>query len=475
MDVHIKPYEIDGVDVDKASSSWSGFVYQGKVAIYTVLKYLNHYYPRLGEIEKYELEIEYLEDFSIIKEGKHVSLHQVKAKPETNTIGSYNEANLNLLGKLAKYPTVEEVNLHTAVEIKSFGKDDIYKGLKGYDVSKKKKELTNYKQLIFEKDQFESFYSKLKISCNTGEIPLERVIGIDNIKEMILTEIELFYSKYENSFLRDQGITDENKYFIYSNFINLIEENVHKDHLKSLDSQKILIRFKTFLDILMDENVFSFDKKTFSSLLIHMIVDDFNDYCTDFGIEDDDITLHETWRDHLRCLNKFNPEDFYLLCRKLTPHLIPESSDKLSIGDFRNLMQSDGVRDSFIHALISFATKVDMPTNVESAYIIQDGKEFYTLSTINRRGPNAHNTIGELIYKNLNTNDEMLKMLFEMDGYINSCINNVFTGSITRIQSDDSSDVITEKDRKSTITSLKTIRFLEIDKLKEEILNDSNH
>lgn len=181
MDVHIKPYEIDGVDVDKASSSWSGFVYQGKVAIYTVLKYLNHYYPRLGEIEKYELEIEYLEDFSIIKEGKHVSLHQVKAKPETNTIGSYNEANLNLLGKLAKYPTVEEVNLHTAVEIKSFGKDDIYKGLKGYDVSKKKKELTNYKQLIFEKDQFESFYSKLKISCNTGEIPLERVIGIDNM------------------------------------------------------------------------------------------------------------------------------------------------------------------------------------------------------------------------------------------------------------------------------------------------------
>lgn len=177
----------------------------------------------------------------------------------------------------------------------------------------------------------------------------------------------------------------------------------------------------------------------------------------------------------MRCLNKFNPEDFYLLCRKLTPHLIPESSDKLSIGDFRNLMQSDGVRDSFIHALISFATKVDMPTNVESAYIIQDGKEFYTLSTINRRGPNAHNTIGELIYKNLNTNDEMLKMLFEMDGYINSCINNVFTGSITRIQSDDSSDVITEKDRKSTITSLKTIRFLEIDKLKEEILNDSNH
>lgn len=141
MSTDIKSNEIGEVDVDKASSSWSGFVYQGKVAIYTVLKYLNHYYPKSEEIKKYELEIEYLEDFSIIKEGKHVSLHQVKAKPDTNTIGSYNEANLNLLGKLAKYPTIEEVNLHTAVEIKSFKKEDMYKGLKGYDVSKKRRSL----------------------------------------------------------------------------------------------------------------------------------------------------------------------------------------------------------------------------------------------------------------------------------------------------------------------------------------------
>src|SRR5690625_2482689 len=176
MNVDIKSQEIDEVDVDKASSSWSGFIYQGKVAIYTVLKYLNHYYPRLEEIKKYELEIEYLEDFSIVKEDKHVSLHQVKAKPKTNTIGSYNEANLNLLGKLAKYPTVEEVNLHTAVEIKPFDKEGLRKGLENYNVSKKKKELANYKQLIFEGDKFDELYDKLKISCNLGVVSVERVI-----------------------------------------------------------------------------------------------------------------------------------------------------------------------------------------------------------------------------------------------------------------------------------------------------------
>jgi len=473
MELNVEAYEIDEADVDKAHSSWSGFVYQGKVAIYTVLKYLNHYYPNVEEIKKYELEIEYLEDFSIIKEGKHVSLHQVKAKPDTNTIGSYNEANLNLLGKLAKYPTVQEVNLHTAVEIKEFEKKDLYQGLKNYNVSKKKKELSTYKKLIFEGENFDVFYNKLKVSSNSGVVPVERVIKINDIKEMILDEISTFYTNCMDSRFRDQGATIENRYYMYSNFINLIEEMIHKGHLKTLESSKILISFETFFNILVDESVFQFDNRTISSLLIHNIIDDFNEYCVDYEINDNDS--HETWWTHVNGLKKFSPEDFYLLCRKLTPHLIPKNNAQLSINEFRKIMQPDAVRDSFIHALISFARKISVPMNVESAYVIQAGKEFYALSTINSRGPNAHNRLGEKIYKNLNTNDEILKMLFEIDGYINSFINNVFEGTITRVQSDESSDVISENDGKSTITSLKTIRFLEIDKLKEEIFDDSNH
>ena len=467
MSIDIKSHAIDEVDIDKASSSWSGFIYQGKVAIYTVLKYLNHYYPRVEEIKKYELEIEYLEDFSIIKDGNHVSLHQVKAKPETNTIGSYNEATINLLGKLAKYPTVEEVNLHTAVEIKTFDKEELRKGLKNYNVSNKKKELATYKQLIFEDDNFDDFYKKLKISCNTGPVQFERVIKINDIKEMILDEIRKFYIKCTYLHFRKLGATVENEYFMYSNFINLIEEMIHKDHLKMLGTQKVLVSFETFLDILLNESVFRFDNRTISSLLIHEIVDAFNEYCIDYGVEDDES--HETWRTHLKNLKEFTPEDFYLLCRKLTPHLISESKKEINISELRRIMQPDGVRDSFIHALISFAKKINVTTDLDSAYVIQAGREFYALSTINSKGKNAHNRLGRKIYRNLNTNDEMFNMLFDIDGYVNSSINNVFEGNITRVQSDRSSDVITEIDRKSTITDLKKIYFLEIEKLKEEL------
>src|SRR5690606_37746441 len=120
--------------------------------------------------------------------------------------------------------------------------------------------------------------------------------------------------------------------------------------------------------------------------------------------------------------------------------------------ELRRIMQPDGVRDSFIHALISFAKKINVTTDLDSAYVIQAGREFYALSTINSKGKNAHNRLGRKIYRNLNTNDEMFNMLFDIDGYVNSSINNVFEGNITRVQSDRSSDVITEIDRKSTIT-----------------------
>lgn len=470
LNIGIKKQIIDEDDIDKASSSWSGFIYQGKVAVYTVLKYLNHYYPKIEGIKKYELEIEYLEDFSIIKDGNHISLHQVKAKPETNTIGSYNEANLNLLGKLAKYPTVEEVNLHTAVEIKPFDKKTLREGLENFNVIGKKKELSTYQKLVFEENDFDDFYKKLKISCNSGEMRLKRVINIDNIKEEILNEINSFYLKCKNLKLKERGVTDENKYLIYSNFINLIEDMIHKDHLKNFKAEKILVNFKVFLDILLNESVFNFNNRTVSSLLIHDIVDAFNEYCLDYEIES--IEDHETWRTHLISLKKFNPEDFYLLCRKLTPHVISENKKNLDISELRAIMQPDAISDSFLHALISFAQRIYIPTNVESAYVMQAGKDFYALSTINSKGKNSHNRLGRDIYKNLSKDDKMFEMLFDINGYINSSINAVFEGKITRVQSDKDSEVVKKVDRKSTITDIKKIHFLEIETLKEDLLND---
>lgn len=61
-----------------AISTWSGFVYQGKVALYHSLKLINE-----GDT-RFELQLDSTDDFAIYKDNKLISAHQVKAK-----IGDY--------------------------------------------------------------------------------------------------------------------------------------------------------------------------------------------------------------------------------------------------------------------------------------------------------------------------------------------------------------------------------------------------
>ena len=69
--------------LNTAISSWSGFVYQGKVAIYHVLLERNN--------ANYTLQLDSLDDFAIIDANEYViSIHQVKAKKETH-FSSYKE------------------------------------------------------------------------------------------------------------------------------------------------------------------------------------------------------------------------------------------------------------------------------------------------------------------------------------------------------------------------------------------------
>tara|TARA_B100000287_G_scaffold402212_1_gene422927 strand:+ start:1736 stop:2965 length:1230 start_codon:yes stop_codon:yes gene_type:complete len=73
---------------DSAISSWSGFVYQGKVALYHCLKLISE-----GD-EDFELQLDSTDDFAIYKNDTLVSAHQVKAK-----VGTYRSAYISALEK----------------------------------------------------------------------------------------------------------------------------------------------------------------------------------------------------------------------------------------------------------------------------------------------------------------------------------------------------------------------------------------
>lgn len=65
---------------DSAISSWGGFVYQGKVALYHSLKLLIDGVFNSTPVPEFELQLDSTDDFAIYVSGAAISVHQVKAK-----------------------------------------------------------------------------------------------------------------------------------------------------------------------------------------------------------------------------------------------------------------------------------------------------------------------------------------------------------------------------------------------------------
>lgn len=99
-----------------ATNSWSGYNYQGKIALYLGIQKINELILNGKEdLEKYSVEIEWLEDFSIVYTDAatrvYQSIHQVKAK-ENTSIKDYEDALIKLYQKIEKDNLIINAYLH---------------------------------------------------------------------------------------------------------------------------------------------------------------------------------------------------------------------------------------------------------------------------------------------------------------------------------------------------------------------------
>lgn len=91
---------IDPNDIHTAAATWSGFIYQGKVALYHVLNLLNTDANALN----YSLQLDSLEDFAIVDADINpITLHQVKAM-KSNLYSAYKDAFDKLEKRFRDYP-----------------------------------------------------------------------------------------------------------------------------------------------------------------------------------------------------------------------------------------------------------------------------------------------------------------------------------------------------------------------------------
>src|SRR5215217_5518240 len=104
--------KIDPEKVHSAITTWSGFVYQGKVALYHTIKLLSE--NRLSDSCK--LQLDSLEDFAILDSAdKCLSLHQIKAVKSTY-YSRYAADFIKLCAKSKLYRCTD-INFHLAIKI----------------------------------------------------------------------------------------------------------------------------------------------------------------------------------------------------------------------------------------------------------------------------------------------------------------------------------------------------------------------
>lgn len=193
-----------------ATNSWSGYNYQGKIALFVVLKKINELISmgKMDEIEKYSVELEWLEDFSILYKSddgvQYKTIHQVKAKDKHN-ITDYEDALVKLYYKIVNYKTIEYAYLHVCKSINYIEDEwnDIVKGLvlNCRQIKALQDRVISYKSSSMKKEEVEKIYTprrksdinKLVKEYNEKYFANKKITisNVDEILDKILSDLQL--------------------------------------------------------------------------------------------------------------------------------------------------------------------------------------------------------------------------------------------------------------------------------------------
>lgn len=177
---------VENVFEHDAIPTWSGFIYQGRIAVYLAIKKIIELRDgnKISEIDKYAIEMEKCEDIAIVYKGEnekreYISIHQVKNEKE-DALSEYKIPLIQLMlekGYYQKYGGgVPAAYLHIANNARTKTKDfetGYLKNLKNW-----KQDILNYYNAIdkacknFTNDQ--KFYEELQEAIKKDPIGIDR-------------------------------------------------------------------------------------------------------------------------------------------------------------------------------------------------------------------------------------------------------------------------------------------------------------
>ena len=228
----------DTKDPRNALASWNGYEFQGQIALIVVLEMM---IERTFPVEKCELLLEDLEDFSIYIEGERISTHQVKATKD-KSIKDCQEALYKMALGLQKNSRNKEIKayLHTSNTLDTKNWDIEVKKVIEEFVPKVEKEL---KSCLFDDDKINTKIEYLKkqyrergtfktnrngvwekIYRLMDEVSEESEIRGENLKHAI----EEYLRNLDTVDLSKDNILGRIQYYGYRNNVNVDRESTRE-------------------------------------------------------------------------------------------------------------------------------------------------------------------------------------------------------------------------------------------------------
>lgn len=424
------PYE-DEVGYD-ASPTWSGFQYQGKVAIFHSLKIINenrgdNNFCEGIECENYNLEFEKIEDFSIkdIKdELKYYSIHQVKAYSSTNN-STYikaiakTEESVDSLSITGQTPSGYLHIMKKVPLIKSSPKVEIYNYI--IDGSTQNYcELSQIEELIKAEICKSTILNRI---LTEEETDIFYLIVINEVDKLVRERHEdIIKNKRKEAHIRPYPLCKicevlrnkqemDQQYWVFNLkkvFMNNFEEYmvIKQDSTSQIEQDKISeIVYITEGDIESLNILINKPNKLELAKEISLTKVEYEDSFIQY--------IKKQWEHYHKI------DDFLNLCKTITPHKIIKG--EITAQSFHQLIPDQSLQECYFEIIELFINN-DTNYNDKGLFFLNDNR--YLATNINERGDTVHiSSRIEKIKNDITNNPANIETLFEVDTLVSKDLN----------------------------------------------------
>lgn len=420
-----------------AISSWSGYLYQGKIAIYHVLKLLTSNM----DISNFSLRLDCEEDFDILNNNDVVSLHQVKGKG-ADTIGKYSEAFNDIKSKDTNYPKAT-LYFHLAKRIRNKSIVDIerdYSPVKVYS------------------------YSKDKYNCTLDEVDslIESLVK----SYLIKNEVEVY--KLEVSYIIQ--VREKLDELIINKVVDLHHRNMLGENDLYYLAEQNPIRFDEFETVLLSNDIK--DWANSQAYILFLAKYTFNKYLDIYLFENEiDIKTEKRLRKYIEYICNMNDVEIQKFIRSLIPH---KKVVLKGIKDYVGAsIQGDDLRHAFYEMLSSISSELYLENG--NLYWINNESNSLIPTAIDKYGKKqAINTCKDIIE---NIKDTDMHIAFECQKLVTTELNtnSIFDTANNTNEArsdDDDTGIESYRDESKRISRWRSVSLISIENAKKELDND---